>query len=379
MLTQPGIPNEYVLSTSCYGARLKTIEDQAFAAVAMGFRRLELGLLESPVKLNGFEDSRRETGISVRSIVSGCLDAQSSHTVGSRLGSLDEDVRDMALNSVRRHIRLAQRYQCPTVIVRGCELDDKPLREEADKLVARFVREGRTDEAKAALVAKYKAKLRSGQHHQNAAYAAMIESFDESVGRVRAHLRQRGLEQNTVIFVTSDNGGYLSDSGGQRVTDNYPLRSGKGSLYEGGVRVPFIAYWPGVTKAGAVCAEPIVSTDLFSTILEITGQTNAPGGDGLSIVPLLRDAHQKLPRDEFFFHYPHYYPTTTPVSAIRTREWKLLEYFEDNRLELYRLSQDPSEEKDLAASEPEQARQLHARLTAWRKEVGARLPTPNRK
>lgn len=150
MLTQPGIPNEYVLSTSCYGARLKTIEDQAFAAVAMGFRRLELGLLESPVKLNGFEDSRRETGISVRSIVSGCLDAQSSHTVGSRLGSLDEDVRDMALNSVRRHIRLAQRYQCPTVIVRGCELDDKPLREEADKLVARFVREGRTDAAQAA-------------------------------------------------------------------------------------------------------------------------------------------------------------------------------------------------------------------------------------
>lgn len=148
MLTQPGIPNEYTLSTSCYGARLKTIEDQAFAAVAMGFRRLELGLLESPVKLNGFEESRRETGISVRSMVSGCLDARAVNMAGSRLGSLDEDQRDMALNSVRRHVRLAQRYQCPVVIVRGCELDDKLLREEADRLYARLVREGPSDALK---------------------------------------------------------------------------------------------------------------------------------------------------------------------------------------------------------------------------------------
>jgi sugar phosphate isomerase/epimerase len=136
------------LSTSCYGARLKTIEDQAFAAVAMGFRRLELGLLESPVKLNGFEDSRRETGISVRSIVSGCLDARSINMSGTKLGSLDEDLRDMAVNSVRRHIRLAQRYQCPVVIVRGLELEDKPLRDEAERLAARIVREGSTDATK---------------------------------------------------------------------------------------------------------------------------------------------------------------------------------------------------------------------------------------
>lgn len=150
MLTQPGIPNEFTLSTSCYGARLKTIEDQAFAAVAMGFRRLELGLLDTPVKLNGFEDSRRETGITVRSIVSGCLDARTLHTTGSRLGSLDEDLRDMALNSVRRHMRLAQRYQCGIVIVRGCELEEKALREEGDRLQARLVREGPSDAFKEA-------------------------------------------------------------------------------------------------------------------------------------------------------------------------------------------------------------------------------------
>lgn len=150
MLTQPGIPNEYTLSTSCYGARLKTIEDQAFAAVAMGFRRIELGLLDAPVKLNGFEDSRRETGISVRSIMAGCLDPRSMNMTGTKLGSLDEDCREMAVNSVRRHIRLAQRYQCPVVIVRGCEVEDKALREEADRVHARMVREGSTDEVKAA-------------------------------------------------------------------------------------------------------------------------------------------------------------------------------------------------------------------------------------
>lgn len=145
VLTQPGIPNDYTLSTSCYGGRLKTIEDQAFASVAMGFRRIELGLLESPVKLNGFEDSRRETGIAVRSIISGCLDSRTAHLTGSRLGSLDEDLREQAINSVRRHVRLAQRYQCPVVVVRGAELEDKPLREEAQRLQARLVREGRTD------------------------------------------------------------------------------------------------------------------------------------------------------------------------------------------------------------------------------------------
>lgn len=148
MLTQPGIPNEFTLSTSCYGARLKTIEDQAFAAVAMGFRRLELGLLDAPVRLNGFEDSRRETGISVRSIVSGCLDARSLNMSGTKLGSLEEDSRDMAVNCVRRHIRLAQRYQCPVVIVRGCEVEDKALREEADRAQARVVREGPSDALK---------------------------------------------------------------------------------------------------------------------------------------------------------------------------------------------------------------------------------------
>ncbi len=150
-MTQPGIPNQYTLSTTCYGSRLSTIEDQAFAAVAMGFRSIELGLLEAPVRLNGFEDSRRETGITVGSIVTGCLDPRSQHMSGTKLGSLSEDQRERAVNSLRRHVRLAYRYQCPVVIIRGCEVEDAQLHAESDRLRARMVREGPTDDVKEAV------------------------------------------------------------------------------------------------------------------------------------------------------------------------------------------------------------------------------------
>lgn len=133
-VTQPGIPNELVLSTSCYGGRLKSIEDQAFAAVAMGFRRLELGLSDRPVPLNGWEDSRRETGIRVDSIIVGTLDPRSEHMSGSRLGSSDSDQRERALNSSRRHIRLAQALKAPTVVVRGCEVESESLASDAREL-----------------------------------------------------------------------------------------------------------------------------------------------------------------------------------------------------------------------------------------------------
>jgi sugar phosphate isomerase/epimerase len=145
-VTQPGIPNEYSLSTSCYGTRLRTIEDQAFAAVAMGFRRLELGLSETPVPLNGFEDTRRETGISVASMVCGCLNPRSEHMSGTRLGSVDEDMRERALISVRRHVTVAQQYGCPVVILRGCAVENDELEGEAAVLNARQAEEGTTDE-----------------------------------------------------------------------------------------------------------------------------------------------------------------------------------------------------------------------------------------
>ncbi|MEZ5355412.1 MAG: sulfatase [Bryobacteraceae bacterium] len=231
-------------------------------------------------------------------------------------------------------------------------------------------------EGKAAMVARYKAKIRDGMRHRNAAYAAMVESFDESVGRVMDHLRRKGMEENTLLVVTSDNGGFINPFEGQAVTNNAPLRSGKGSLYEGGLRVPLLVRWPG-RRGAALCHEPVVSTDLFSTMLEAAGVTQDAPPDGRSLSGLARDPESHLGREDLFFHYPHYYPTTTPVSAVRSGDWKLLEYFEDGHVELYHLREDPGEEKDLAAAMPERASQLRGKLAAWRKEAGARIPAVN--
>lgn len=140
-MTQPGIPNNYTLSTSCFGSRLRTIEDQAFASVAMGFRRIELGLSENPVTLNGFEDSRRETGISVPSMVAGCLNPFSENMSGTQLGSTDAELRERAINSVRRHVRIAEEYACPIIILRGCEVEDPELSARAKELQRRIERE----------------------------------------------------------------------------------------------------------------------------------------------------------------------------------------------------------------------------------------------
>ncbi|OHE81669.1 MAG: hypothetical protein A2107_03440 [Verrucomicrobia bacterium GWF2_62_7] len=237
-------------------------------------------------------------------------------------------------------------------------------------------------EAKPDDVKHFEAKLRDGLNHQHATYAAMVKSLDESAGRVLACLKQRGLDSNTVVVFASDNGGYvgMDKVGGRRipVTNNAPLRSGKGSLYEGGIRVPLMVRWPGVTPAGTTCAEPVILTDLFQTLLNAAGlppATNAT--DGVDLTPLLRNPAASLDRDALFFHYPHYYATTTPVSAIRTRDWKLLEYFEDNHVELYNLRNDPGEQCDLAAQTPDKAAGLRQRLHAWRDFVGAALPKPN--
>jgi arylsulfatase A-like enzyme len=239
-------------------------------------------------------------------------------------------------------------------------------------------------EAPEALVAKYRAKLRPGMHHSNATYAAMVEAFDTSVGRVREHLRVRGLDRNTAVIVMSDNGGFINESEGRQVTSNAPLRSGKGALYEGGLRVPLLIYWPGVTSPGMTIDEPVVSTDLFRTVTEMAGaRTASAHPDGLSLVPLLRGASRRLPdREAIYFHYPHYYPTTTPASAIRTRKWKLIEFHEDGVLELYDLENDPSEQRNLAVSQPAASQpavvaDLREKLDAWKADVKARLPRPN--
>lgn len=235
-------------------------------------------------------------------------------------------------------------------------------------------------EAKADDVRHFEAKLRPGQHHQNAVYAAMVKSLDDSVGRVLDHLKQSGMEQNTLVIFTSDNGGYIGTEKGQTVpvTSNAPLRSGKGSLYEGGIRVPLIVRWPGVTPEAAECREPVVVMDLFHTLTAKLSHAKPTGSaDGIDLKALLQNPVTKLKRDALYFHYPHYYATTTPVSAIRSGDWKLLEYLEDGRRELYNLKDDPGENTDLAERMPDQAASLLKQLHQWRTEVNAAMPTPN--
>ncbi|WP_395735631.1 sulfatase [Prosthecobacter sp.] len=234
-------------------------------------------------------------------------------------------------------------------------------------------------EAKEADVKHFDAKLREGMNHKHGVYAAMTKNLDDNVGRVLDHLEKSGLDKNTLVIFASDNGGYIgSDKASGRdmpVTSNAPLRSGKGSLYEGGIRIPLIIRWPAVTKAG-VCDEPVVTMDLFNTLLGAAGLPTQ-ANDGLDLTPLLKQPESKLKRDALFFHYPHYYHTTTPVSAVRSRDWKLLEFFEDDHLELYNLHDDAEEKKDLAKAMPEKAQALRDQLHAWRTAVDAALPTPN--
>lgn len=227
--------------------------------------------------------------------------------------------------------------------------------------------------AKSNLVEKYKAIAKTNSVHKNATYAAMIESMDESVGAVMKCLRELNLEEKTIVIFTSDNGGLLN------VTTNIGIRAGKGSSYEGGVRVPLIVYWKNVIKPGSICEVPVISVDYFPTILEIAG-LKAPENhvvDGESIVPLLKQTG-KLRRQNIFWHYPHYHPGgATPYSAIRSGNFKLIEFFEDSRLELYDLAADPAEKNNIASQNPELTSKLHALLKEWREKVGAQLPTPN--
>lgn len=242
-------------------------------------------------------------------------------------------------------------------------------------------------DAKPELIARFQEKQAVGGH-RNPVYAAMIASVDESVGRVVEALREAGVADNTLVLFSSDNGGV---GGYQReglheasdTTDNAPLRSGKGSLYEGGVRVPLIAMWPGVAPPGGVCDEPTIHVDLFPTLLEAT-QTKAPADarlDGESLVALFRDPRARLEREAIFQHFPGYLGAgegqwrTTPVGTIQLGPWKLLEFFEDGRLELYNLGDDVGETKNLAEQLPAKVRELRERLDAWRRSVGAPMPT----
>lgn len=245
-------------------------------------------------------------------------------------------------------------------------------------------------QAKPDLIERFQAKSPVGGH-QNPTYAAMIASVDQSVGRIMKLLDELKLADNTVLIFTSDNGGvggYAREGilKAGDVTDNAPLRSGKGSLYEGGTRVPLVVRWPGVVKPGSACDVPTIHVDVYPTFLEIAG-ASAPAGqplDGESLTPLLRDASAALKRDAIYQHFPGYLGAgagtwrTTPVGLIQKGDWKLMEFFEDGRLELYHLGRDIGEAKNLAGEMTAKAQELREQLVAWRSAIQAPMPTPNK-
>lgn len=228
-------------------------------------------------------------------------------------------------------------------------------------------------QAKTEMVAPYE-RIAKADRQGKPEYAAMIESVDDSVGRVLATLKELGLEQDTLIIFTSDNGGF------ENATRNAPLRANKGAYYEGGIRVPLIIKWPRVSKAGIVVNEPVISTDLYPTCLAAAGLPARPNQhqDGVNLQPLLGGEGKLTPRS-LFWHYPHYneHRFSVPSSVIRKGEWKLIETFDPGGIELYNLANDVTEKKNLAVAEPLKAAELRRELDAWRKDVGAEMMKPN--
>ncbi len=211
---------------------------------------------------------------------------------------------------------------------------------------------------------------------EHAVYAGMVEAMDQAVGKVLAKLDELGLAHNTLVIFTSDNGGLSTSEGWP--TSNHPLRAGKGWLYEGGLRVPLLIRWPARVRPGSLISAPVSSPDFFPTVLEAAGVAPAPGAplDGMSLLPLFRGG--ALPERALFWHYPHYgNQGGAPGAAIRRGAWKLIEWLEDRRVELFHLAEDPGETTDLARREFRRADALLAELRAWQREVGARWPSVN--
>ncbi len=218
------------------------------------------------------------------------------------------------------------------------------------------------------VIARFEAKAEPDAPQKNAKYAAMVAAVDDSIGALRAKLDELKIADRTVIIFTSDNGGLLP------VTANLGMRAGKGSVYEGGVRVPAIVVWPGVAKPGSENATPIVTMDWFTTIAAASGADTQ--SDGVDLRPLLRG--DAIPPRPIYWHYPHYHPGgATPYSAMRDGDWRLVHFYEDDRVELYNLRNDPVEKNDLTKTQSARAKRLLTQLDAWRASVGAQAPVAN--
>ena len=230
------------------------------------------------------------------------------------------------------------------------------------------------------LLSKYENRQEwNGQ--KNAKYATMVENLDTQIGRMITNLKESGKLDNTLILFISDNGGV------HKVTKQWPLRAGKGSYYEGGIREPMFAWWKGKIKGGTKCEIPVTNMDFYPTILEVAGIEKPSDKvlDGKSFLSILID-DQTLEQRPLFWHFPIYLQggneecqdvlfRCRPGSAVRLGDWKLIQYFENNDIELYNLKNDISEKNSLAKSNPEKAKELLDLLDNWRKETNAPVPT----
>lgn len=227
-------------------------------------------------------------------------------------------------------------------------------------------------------LARFKDKPTAPGYPSRPEYAALLSELDDSVGRIADHIDKLGLGENTLIVFFSDNGGIEHEQNGTIVTSNQPLNGEKGTLYEGGIRVPAVLRWTGVIAPGSVSNTPAISYDLYPTFQELAGVSTPAGAilDGVSLAALIKDPAATLARDRLYWHLPHYHHST-PASAMRQGDWKLIEFFEDDRLELYDLAADPGERTNLAAKEPQRAASMQSSLAEWRASVNARMPVPN--
>ncbi|QGJ71133.1 N-acetylgalactosamine 6-sulfate sulfatase [Planctomycetales bacterium 10988] len=234
------------------------------------------------------------------------------------------------------------------------------------------------------LVEYFKKKVDPNATHHNPEYAAMVASLDQSVGAILEQLDESGIADNTIVVFVSDNGGLTERyKVHDDFTENLPLRRGKGSAYEGGVRVPMAVRWPGVTKPGSVCDEPVMTIDFYPTFMEaakVSSENQAQDPiDGVSLLPLLKKPKATIDRN-LYWHHPHYHAgggDDGPYTAVRSGRWRLIEFHEGNRIELYDLKKDIGETKNLASEMPEKVEALHQQLVDWRESVSAQMPTPN--
>lgn len=235
-------------------------------------------------------------------------------------------------------------------------------------------------QAKEDIIQKYKNK-KGDEFHNNPVYAAMIESTDQGIGKVLKSLETLNLDKNTLVIFYSDNGGM------GEVTAQYPLRGSKGMLYEGGIRVPLIVKWPGKTKADTKTDVPVIGIDFYPTLLDITKVEKPLNSefDGQTFAPLL--VGKTTPSRDIFWHFPGYLEAykgdkrnkeafrTRPTSVIRSGDFKLHEFYEDGRIELYNIKDDIGESVDLSKKNPAQTKLLKAKLEVWKKKVNAKIPT----